>query len=93
MSDAELAYLRERAELGDEQAAARLVELAGDRADAYQLQALAESGVTEDMGEHVQVAAEQGDLHEVRRLAARGDPDAADVVDELYYEDPSDDGT
>jgi hypothetical protein len=41
----------------------------------------------------VQLAAERGDLDELRRLAADGNRDAAAVLDELYDEDPTDDGT
>lgn len=93
MSDAELAYLRERAAAGDEDAAAQLVELAGERGDAFELRLLAESGRTDAMDELVQLAAERGDLDELRRLAADGNRDALDVLDELYDEDPTDDGT
>lgn len=93
MSDAELAFLRERAALGDEEAAAQLVELAAERADAYELRLLAESGGTDAMDELVQLAAAQGDLDELRRLEANGNRDAATVLDALYGEDPTDDGT
>jgi hypothetical protein len=93
MSDAELAALRERASRGDEDAAAQLVELAGERGDSYELRLLAESGNTDAMDELVQLASEQGDLDTLRRLAAGGNRDAADVLDELYEEDPTDDGT
>lgn len=93
MSDAELEELRERAELGDEDAAARLVEIAADRADSYRLRVLAESGRTAALGEQVQLAARRGDLAEVRRLAAAGDRDAAAVLDALYPFDPTADGT
>ena len=93
MSDAELAYLRERAARGDEDAAARLVELAGERSDSYELRLIAESGDTDAMDEQVQLATGTGDLGEVRRLAASGDRDAVEVLDELYAEDPTDDGT
>ena len=93
MSDAELEYLRERAALGDEDASAQLVELAGEREDAYELRLLAESGNTDAMDELVQLAAEKGDVDELRRLAAAGNRDAADVLDELYEEDPTEDGT
>jgi hypothetical protein len=93
MSDAELAYLREQAALGDEGAAAQLVELAGEREDAYDLRVLAESGSTEAMDQRVQLATETGDVDELRRLEARGNRDAAEVLDELYEEDPTDDGT
>ena len=93
MSDAELAYLRERAARGDEDAAAQLVELAGERLDSYELKLLAENGSTDAMDELVQPAAERGDLDELRRLAASGNRDANDVLDELYEDDPTDDGT
>jgi Fe-S cluster assembly iron-binding protein IscA len=93
MSDAELEYLRERVELGDEDAAARLVELAGERADSHELRLLAESGGTAELSEPVQLAAEQGDVDEVQRLASAGDPDGAAVLDALYADDPGDDGT
>ncbi len=93
MSDAELAFLRERAARGDEEAAAQLVELAGERGDSYELQRLAESGSTDAMDERVQAATEKGDLEGVRLLAASGNRDAAQVLDDLYDEDPTDDGT
>ncbi|MDQ0894881.1 hypothetical protein [Agromyces ramosus] len=93
MSDAELANLRERAALGDAEAAAQLVELAAERADAHELRVLAESGGTDEMDELVQLAAEHGDLDELRRLAATGNRDAAAVLDALYGADPTDDGT
>ncbi len=93
MSDAELAYLREQAARGDDDAAAELVELAGERADAYELQLIAESGSTDAMEQRVQRATETGDLDELRRLAAGGNRDAAVVLDELYEKDPTDDGT
>lgn len=93
MSDAELEYLREQVALGDEEAAAQLVELAGEREDAYELRLIAESGGTDAMDQRVQLATESGDVDELRRLEARGNPDAAEVLDELYEEDPTDDGT
>jgi hypothetical protein len=93
MSDAELAHLRDRAARGDEDAAAQLVELAGEREDAYELRLVVESGNTDAMDELVRLAAERGDLDELRRLAAVGDQDAVDVLDELYEEDPTEDGT
>jgi hypothetical protein len=93
MSDAELEYLRERAARGDDDAAAQLVELAGERGDSYELRRLAESGNTDAMDELVQLAAERGDVDELRHLAAGGNRDAADVLDELYDEDPTEDGT
>ena len=93
MSDAELEDLRERAERGDEEAAARLVELAGDRADSYELRLLAQSGRTAALSERVQLAAQRGDIVEIQRLAASGDRDAAAVLDALYADDPTDDGT
>ncbi len=70
MSDAEFAYLRERASRGDEDAAAQLVELAGEREDAYELRLLAESGSTDEMDQRVQLATETGDIDELRRLEA-----------------------
>ncbi|WP_448808742.1 hypothetical protein [Agromyces bauzanensis] len=93
MSDAELAYLRERAAQGDEEAAARLVELAGERSDSYDLQLIAQTGGADAMDERVRLATEKGDLGELERLAAGGDPDAAQVLDELDEPDPMDDGT
>ncbi|WP_448003081.1 hypothetical protein [Agromyces bauzanensis] len=93
MSDAELEYLRERAARGDEAAAARLVDLAGDRSDSFDLQVLAESGITDAMDGDVRLAAEDGDLDGMRRLAASGDQDAAEALDDLHAEDPMDDGT
>ena len=93
MSDAELAYLRERAARGDEDAAAQLVELAGERLDSYELKLLAEGGSTDAMDESVQRAAEKGDIDETWRLAAAGDQDAVEVLDDLYDEDPTEDGT
>jgi Fe-S cluster assembly iron-binding protein IscA len=93
MSDAELEYLRERAARGDEDAAEQLVELAGEREDAYELRLLAENGGTDAMDQRVQLATETGDVDELRRLEAGGNPDAAEVLDDLYEEDPTDDGT
>jgi hypothetical protein len=93
MSDAELAYLRERAERGDEDAAAQLVELAGERGDAYELRLLAESGDTDAMDGLVRLATETGDVDELKRLEAGGNRDASAVLDELYEDDPTDDGT
>lgn len=93
MSDAELEYLREQAAHGDEAAAARLVELAGDREDSYDLRVLAESGITDAMDVEVQLAAAKGDLDEMRRLAAAGDADATEALGDLHAEDPMDDGT
>src|SRR5687767_13055204 len=93
MSDAELEDLRERAAQGDQDAVAELVELAGERGDAFELRRLAESGSTDAMDELVQLASEKGDVDELRRLAAAGNRDAADVLAELYEADPTDDGT
>lgn len=92
-SDAELAHLRERVEQGDEDAAARLVELAGERSDAYDLQLIAQDGGADAMDEPVRRATEQGDLAGLERLAAAGDADAVEVLDTLDEPDPMDDGT
>lgn len=92
-SDAELADLRERASRGDEDATARLVELAGERSDAYDLQLIAETGGADGMDAQVRLATERGDLAELERLAAAGDADAAQVLSELDEPDPMDDGT
>jgi len=93
MSDAELEELRERVERGDEEAAARLVELAADRADSYRLRLLARTGRTAALSAQVQLAAERGDIEEMQRLAAAGDRDAAAVLDALAPDDPTADGT
>jgi hypothetical protein len=45
------------------------------------------------MDQRVQLATETGDVDELRRLEADGNPDAAEVLDELYEEDPMEDGT
>jgi hypothetical protein len=93
MSDAEIRDLQERIARGDEDAVAPLLEIANEREDAYDLRLLAESGSTDGLDEAVQVATESGDVDELRRLEADGNPDATEVLDDLYDEDPTDDGT
>jgi hypothetical protein len=93
MSDAEIHDLQERVARGDEDAVAPLLELANDREDAYELRLLAESGSTNEMDERVQLATEAGDVDGLRQLEAEGNPDATEVLDDLYDEDPTDDGT
>ena len=93
MSDAEFEELKELAAHGDEDAVAPLLEIAGEREDANELRILAEGGGTNAMDERVQLATEAGDVDELRQLEAEGNPDATEVLDELYEEDPTDDGT
>ena len=93
MSAAEFEALPERAAGGDADAGAPLLEIAGEREDANELRVLAESGSTDSMDERVQLATEAGDVDELRQLEADGIPDATEVLDELYEEDPTDDGT
>ena len=77
MTDQDLVELRAQAAVGDLDAVAQLVELAGERGDLDELRRLAADGNTDAMDLLVEAAGEREDLDELRRLAASGNTDAA----------------
>ena len=87
MDESDLSVLRERAESGDKDAVDQLIDSPSGRAGQPRRTArLADQGNTTASDQLIELAAEQGNLDELRRLADQGNTTASDQLIELAGE-------